>query len=79
MTRGAVRDEEAAMDLFRCPTCLGMLAEPQVDRCPSCGQRLGKRAPIVLDAAGRPDKGAAYTRTFGHRRKGRRFGSKVEG
>ena len=67
------------MDLFRCPTCLGILADPAVEKCPSCGQRLGKKAPIVLDAGGRTDKGAAYTRTFGHRRKGRRFGSKVEG
>jgi len=67
------------MDLFRCPTCLGILAEPSVEKCPSCGQRFGKKAPIVLDAAGRPDKGAAYTRSFGHRRKGRRFGSRVEG
>jgi hypothetical protein len=67
------------MDLFRCPVCLGILAEPEVARCPTCGGRLDRHPPIVLDAAGRPDKGAAYTRTFGRRRTGRRFGSKVEG
>jgi hypothetical protein len=66
------------MDLFRCPTCLGILAEPHAERCATCGQRLDRKPPIVLDAAGRPDKGSAYTRTFGHRRKGRRFGSRVE-
>ena len=67
------------MDLFRCPTCLGILADPSAEKCSSCGQRLDRKAPIVLDAAGRTDKGKAYTLAFGHRRKGRRFGSRVEG
>ncbi len=36
------------MDLFRCSTCLSILAEPGAERCPVCRQRLQKRAPIVL-------------------------------
>jgi hypothetical protein len=35
-------------DLFRCPTCLSILAEPDAQRCPVCRQRLQRRAPIVL-------------------------------
>jgi hypothetical protein len=37
------------VDMFRCPTCLSILAEPGVERCPVCRQRLQKRQPIVLD------------------------------
>jgi hypothetical protein len=36
------------VDLFRCSTCLSILAEPGAERCPVCRQRLQKRAPIVL-------------------------------
>ncbi len=66
------------MDLFRCPTCLGILTEPEAERCPTCNQRLRKKAPIVLDAAGRPDEEAGHHKKLGRRRRGRRFGSRVE-
>jgi len=36
------------VDLYRCSTCLSILAEPGAERCPVCRQRLRKRAPIVL-------------------------------
>ena len=35
------------MDLFRCPTCLGILADPSAEKCMACGQRLGRKPPIV--------------------------------
>jgi len=59
-------------DLFRCPTCLSILAEPDAERCPVCRQRLQRRAPIVLtgertaEAEGVP------------RRRRRRFGARSD-
>ena len=55
--------------LFRCPTCFGILVEPDADRCPTCNTRLHKRPPIVLTGGGRTDD-------LGRRHKRRRFGSK---
>jgi len=59
-------------DLFRCPTCLSILAEPDAQRCPVCRQRLQKRAPIVLstERTGTAD-------AVPHRRR-RRFGARSD-
>lgn len=40
--------------MFRCPTCIGVLADPTAQRCPSCGQRLRNRRPRVLGEEHRP-------------------------
>ncbi|MDQ1521782.1 MAG: hypothetical protein QOI55_2855, partial [Actinomycetota bacterium] len=38
--------------MFRCPTCIAVLAEPRARRCDTCGQNLRRREPFVLgDAA----------------------------
>jgi hypothetical protein len=37
------------LETFRCPTCLFVLADPGLKRCPSCHKRLRRRGqPIVL-------------------------------
>jgi hypothetical protein len=60
------------VDLFRCPTCLSILAEPGVDRCPVCRQRLQKRAPIVLTGERTAEAGAV------RRRRRRHFGARSD-
>jgi hypothetical protein len=37
--------------MFRCPTCISVLAEPRARRCETCGQNLRRRAPVVLGEA----------------------------
>jgi hypothetical protein len=38
-----------ALETFRCPTCLFVLTEPDLRRCPSCHKRLRRRnRPVVL-------------------------------
>jgi hypothetical protein len=59
-------------DLFRCPTCLSILVEPDAQRCPVCRQRLQKRAPIVLSGERIGESGAAP------RRRRRRFGARSD-
>lgn len=35
--------------MFRCPTCVGILEDPEVSSCPYCGQRFrGRKRPIEL-------------------------------
>jgi len=71
--QGGFKDEERAVDdLFRCPTCLSILAEPDTQRCPVCRQRLEKRAPIVLtsERTGQAD--------VVPRRRRRRFGARSD-
>ena len=36
------------METFRCPTCIGVINEPRAPRCPSCGQNIRRRKPVVL-------------------------------
>ena len=36
------------METFRCPTCIVILTDAGVARCPACGQRLRRRQPRVL-------------------------------
>jgi len=36
------------VETFRCPTCIGVLTEPRAPRCPSCGQNIRRRRPVVL-------------------------------
>jgi len=69
---GAVfKDEERAVDdLFRCPTCLSILTEPDAQRCPVCRQRLERRAAIVLTS----ERTAAADAV--PRRRRRRFGAR---
>ena len=65
------------MDLFRCPTCLSVLADPEAERCPMCQERLHRKHPIVLNGGGRRADGSALlTKTVGRRRRSRRFGSR---
>ena len=65
------------MDVFRCPTCYGMLLEPEAERCPTCHQRLNRRNPVVLAARGQPiDASTIAPHWFGRRRKTRRFGAR---
>lgn len=40
--------------MFRCPTCIGVLADPTSRRCHMCGQRLRRRRPRVLGEEHRP-------------------------
>src|SRR3954451_17587411 len=40
-------------DMFRCPTCIAVLAEPRARRCETCGQNLRRREPFVLGDATR--------------------------
>jgi hypothetical protein len=37
--------------MFRCPTCIAVLAEPRARRCDTCGQNLRRRHPLVLGDA----------------------------
>jgi len=67
------------VELFRCPTCLGLLADPEAERCPTCHTRLSRRAPIVLAGDRRSDGSVLVTKTMGRRRRRRRFGSKEAG
>jgi hypothetical protein len=36
------------VESLRCPTCIGLLPDAPVRRCPSCGQSLRRRGPRVL-------------------------------
>jgi hypothetical protein len=36
------------VETFRCPTCIAVLSEPRAPRCPSCGQNIRRRRPVVL-------------------------------
>ena len=36
------------MEPFRCPTCIGLLPDAPIRRCPACGQSLRRRRPLVL-------------------------------
>jgi hypothetical protein len=40
--------------MFRCPTCIGVLADPTSRRCHMCGQRLRRRRQRVLGEERRP-------------------------
>lgn len=40
--------------MFRCPTCVGILRDPEVSHCPLCGQRFSRRKrPIELGVSNR--------------------------
>jgi len=54
-------------ELFRCPTCLSILAEPEAQRCPVCRQRLQRRAPIVLTSERTAEVPRRRRRRFGAR------------
>ena len=45
------------METFRCPTCVSLLVDPTVRRCPSCHTKLRKRRakPIILGESSRLD------------------------
>ena len=45
------------METFRCPTCVSVLVDPTVRRCPSCHTKLRKRRakPIILGESSRLD------------------------
>jgi hypothetical protein len=65
------------MDVLRCPTCFGMLVEPQAERCPTCHERLQRRSPVVLATRGQPvNASTLFPHAFPRRRKGRRFSSR---
>jgi hypothetical protein len=36
------------VETFRCPTCLGVLHDAQVQRCAACGQNLRRKKPKIL-------------------------------
>ncbi len=36
------------METFRCPTCVGVLADARAPRCPHCRQRLRRKRPRIL-------------------------------
>jgi len=59
-------------ELFRCPTCLSILAEPDAQRCPVCRQRLQRRAPIVLTSERTAEVAVVA------RRRRRRFGARSD-
>ena len=64
------------MAMFRCPTCLGILVEPEAERCPTCKQRLHRRRPVSLTSRGEAvDPADHLPRTLGKRRK-RHFGAR---
>ena len=69
-------EEEASMDLMRCPTCYCLLPDPEAERCPMCRERLQKHEPVTLTTEGRADGSALLTQPTLRRRKGRRFGSR---
>jgi hypothetical protein len=60
------------MDMFRCPTCLSILAESGAERCPVCRQKLQKRDPIVLTGERTGEAAVAP------KRKRRRFGARSD-
>ena len=45
-------EEEASepVDTLRCPTCLTILVDGSVKRCPACGSRIRGKGPLVLGA-----------------------------
>jgi hypothetical protein len=59
-------------ELFRCPTCLSILVEPDAQRCPVCRQRLQRQAPIVLTSERTAEADVVP------RRRRRRFGARSD-
>lgn len=53
--------EGAAVETWRCPTCLAVVPEGTTDRCPGCRSKLRKRRgqPIILGDVSRLDLQAA--------------------
>jgi hypothetical protein len=39
--------------MFRCPTCVSLLVDPTVRRCPVCGENFKRHPPQVLGASRR--------------------------
>jgi hypothetical protein len=39
--------------MFRCPTCVAILMDATVSRCPSCGTNLRRHRPVELGQANR--------------------------
>ena len=65
------------MAVVRCPTCLGILVEPEAERCPTCKQRLNRRRPVSLTTRGQAvDPADHLPKVHGMRRKGRHFGAR---
>jgi hypothetical protein len=48
--RSILRDEgeHALVEIFRCPTCIGILVDARATRCPNCKQSLRRKRPRVL-------------------------------
>jgi len=38
--------------MYRCPTCVSLLVDPKVNRCPTCNANLKRHKPMVLGARG---------------------------
>jgi hypothetical protein len=39
--------------MYRCPTCVSVIADPTVRRCPVCGENFKRRRPEVIGLRGR--------------------------
>jgi hypothetical protein len=60
--------------MYRCPTCVSVVADPTVRRCPVCGENFKRHRPEIIGLKGRStDKltswdikaNAEASRTFG--------------
>jgi len=38
--------------MYRCPTCVSLLVDPTVNRCPTCHTNLKRHKPVVLGGRG---------------------------
>jgi hypothetical protein len=39
--------------MYRCPTCVSILADPTVRRCPVCGENFRRHRPTIIGLKGR--------------------------